>query len=174
MAKQTTAPVQLTTTPLASGSATVGQAAIGDRIADELVEAIELAIDADDYCAARGTGATHAECLTVWEGQSWEFSEYKETRQAGITHATILPPASMKQPAPRLCRRPTAKRTCGTTPRPADATPTTPRLLSKFDADPVPEDYLSKKPSAPQTFAVVGCARSVVTQPEEACLERSA
>ena len=44
-------------------SAIAGQAATGDRIADELVEAIELGIDVDEYCAARGAGATHAEAL---------------------------------------------------------------------------------------------------------------
>ena len=86
MAKQTAVPVQLTATPSVSGPATANQPAIGDRIADELVEAIELGIDADEYCAARGAGATHAECLTIWKDQLCGFSEYAETRQAGITH----------------------------------------------------------------------------------------
>jgi len=63
MAKQTTA------TPLAARSATAGNATIGDRIVEELVEAIELGIDADKYCAARGASATHAEVTEVFDSQ---------------------------------------------------------------------------------------------------------
>ncbi len=100
MAKQTATPTQTAATPLASGSATASegdsaknrthQTVAGDRIADELVEAIELGIDADNYCAARGAGATHAECLTVWKDQSRGFPYYVEARQAGATHAEVM------------------------------------------------------------------------------------
>ena len=90
MAKQSATPAQTAATPLASESATANQSAIGDRIADELVEAIEFGIDADHYCTARGAGATHAECLTIWKDQFREFSNYAETRQAGTTHAEAI------------------------------------------------------------------------------------
>jgi hypothetical protein len=83
MAKQPAA------TTLSSGSATAGQAAIGDRIADELVAAIELGIDADDYCAARGAGANHQECLEAVERQV-DLWHYAWSREYGATHAEVM------------------------------------------------------------------------------------
>jgi len=83
MAKQTTV------TPLAARSATSGQATIGDRIVDELVEAIELGIDADEYCAARGASATHAECMEVITRKA-DLGYYASARQYGATHAECM------------------------------------------------------------------------------------
>ena len=68
-------------------------------LSDELVEAIELGIDADEYCAARGAGVSHQECLEViqhpytLEEEPYAlaiFICYREARQLGATHAECM------------------------------------------------------------------------------------
>jgi len=83
MAKQTTP------TPLAARSATAGHATIGDRIVDEMVEAIELGIDADEYCAARGASATHAEGMEIIACQVG-LEQYARARQLGCAHSEAV------------------------------------------------------------------------------------
>ena len=56
-------------------------------LSDELVEAIEAGIDADDYCAARGAGATHAKVLAAVREEEWPLPDYVRALLAGATHA---------------------------------------------------------------------------------------
>ncbi len=99
-AVQITAPGQIIATPLASGSApgimqgpagkhTGTKVSTNDHIAEELIEAIELGIDADDYCAARGAGASHQECLEA-HCLKWDLAAYARARQHSATHAEVM------------------------------------------------------------------------------------
>lgn len=60
-----------------------------DHIADELIEAIELGIDSDEYCASRAAGATHAEVLQAATNR-WGLDAYARFRAKGCSHPEYL------------------------------------------------------------------------------------
>ncbi len=63
----------------------------GELLVEQLIAAIDLEINSDDYCTARGAGATHDECIEAFADLAFpEFSYYAKFRCVGGTHQQAL------------------------------------------------------------------------------------
>lgn len=72
---------------LVEGAHPAGRKDQGELLVEQLIAAIDLGVNSDDYCTARGAGATHDECLEASADSAFpEFGYYAKFRCAGGTH----------------------------------------------------------------------------------------